>query len=79
MCGTISLEPLVSDQPGPPIYISKRLNAEQRTAYREDLNGIRARAAKLAPDIPDKVRMRKVLACLDSVLGDLNNIRAAGA
>ena len=78
-CGTISLEPLVGDRPGPPVYLSKRLNAEQRKAYRGDLNRIRARAAKLAPDIPDKVRMRKVLACLDNVLSDLDNIRAAGA
>jgi hypothetical protein len=32
-CGTISMEPLVSSQPGPPVYLTKRLTNAQRAEY----------------------------------------------
>jgi hypothetical protein len=31
-CGTLSMEALVSDCPGPPIYLSERLTSEQRAS-----------------------------------------------
>jgi hypothetical protein len=69
--GTISLEPLVEDHPGPPVYITRRLTAEQRTQYRADLQSIAVDAHKLAPEVPDKTRMRKVARCIDHAIGDL--------
>jgi hypothetical protein len=70
-CGTISLEPLVSSEPGPPAYLTKRLKPEQRRAYAADLPGVRAQFEKLAGEVPGKGRMRTILRCLDNVQKDL--------
>ena len=40
-CGTISLEPLVGDRPGPPVYLRDRLQTEQRAGQTEDRQGRR--------------------------------------
>ncbi|MFN7996657.1 MAG: hypothetical protein U0Q18_23800 [Bryobacteraceae bacterium] len=72
-CGTISIEPLVEDHPGPPVYITKRLNAEQRSRYREDLRGVSADLQKLAPDIPAKIRVQKIARCLQNAIADCAN------
>jgi hypothetical protein len=69
--GTISIEPLVEDHPGPPVYITKQLTAEQRAHYRDDLKSIAVDVRKLAPDVPAKARMWKIARCLDQVIGDL--------
>ena len=60
-CGTISMEPLVSSQPGPPVYLTKRLTEAQRIEYSESLSAVRARFAKLEKEIPDKRRIRFIL------------------
>lgn len=72
ICGTISLEPLVSDRPGPPIYLTERLTASQRAAYRADLQKLAPEFEKLVPEVgrPDKVR--SILACVRNVLADLS-------
>ena len=75
MSGTISMEPLVSDKPGPAIYLSKRLSREQRAAYVSDLRGIKSRAEKLLPEIPYSSRPRmdrmiRVVRCINNVLKD---------
>jgi hypothetical protein len=69
-CGTISLEPLVSSEPGPPVYLTKRLQPGQRAAYARDLDGVRAKFEKLRPDVPDQQRVRRILACIDSARRD---------
>jgi hypothetical protein len=69
--GTISIEPLVEDHPGPPVYITKQLSAEQRAEYRNDLKSIAADLRKLAPDVPEKARMEKISRCLEHAIGDL--------
>ena len=69
--GTISLEPLVSDRPGQPVYLTRRLKPEQRAQYRRDLIAIAGTVHKLAPEVPEKVRLRRVLRGLDNVLKDL--------
>jgi hypothetical protein len=69
--GTISIEPLMEDHAGPPVYITKPLTAEQRAAYRDDLTSISADLRKLAPSIPEANRVQKILRCLDNALGDL--------
>jgi hypothetical protein len=51
-CGTISMEPLVSSEPGPPVYLTKRLNAGQRAAYGRDLNTARRLFESCCPKCP---------------------------
>src|SRR4029077_18110206 len=38
--GTISIEPLMEDHAGPPLYLTKQLTAGQRAQYRDDLKSI---------------------------------------
>jgi hypothetical protein len=73
MSGTISMEPLVSDKPGPPIYLTKRLSREQRAAYAAELTGIKSRAEKLLSDVPQASRLRfeTVIRCMGNVLKDV--------
>lgn len=71
--GTISIEPLVEDHPGPPIYITKQLSAEQRGQYRDELNAILTDVQKLAPGVPEKARVQKISRCLENVIADLSN------
>ena len=72
MSGTISMEPLVSDKPGPPVYLTKRLSPEQRKTYASELTGIKARAEKLLPEMSQqsKPKMERVIRCLANVLKD---------
>jgi hypothetical protein len=70
--GTISIEPLVEDHPGPPVYITKQLNADQRAQYTVDLKSISADLRKLAPDVPEKTRIAKIARCLEHAIGDLS-------
>jgi len=70
--GTISIEPLMEDHPGPPVYITKQLNAGQQAQYRNELTSISAELRKLAPDVPEKNRVQKILRCLDHAIGDLS-------
>jgi hypothetical protein len=69
--GTISIEPLVEDHSGPPIYLTKQLSAGQRAEYREALKSIVADLRKLVPAVPEKNRVQKILRCLDHAIGDL--------
>ena len=65
--GTISMEPLVSTRPGPPVYLSKRLNAEQRGEYSASLEKVAADFKKLMPSTPERGRMEKILRCISNV------------
>lgn len=77
-CGTISMEPLVSSEPGPPVYIARRLTPEQRRAYSIALGGLRARFEKLTSGVPEKgkgnsprERLRFIVRAIDHVQEDL--------
>jgi hypothetical protein len=72
--GTISIEPLVEDHPGPPVYITKQLSAGQRAQYRDNLKSIAADLTKLAPDIPEKNRVQKISRCLGHAINDLEAV-----
>lgn len=76
MSGTISMEPLVSDNPGPPIYLTKRLSREQRAAYASELTGIKSRAEKLLPEMPQhsKPKMERVIRCLNNALKEAGSV-----
>ena len=68
--GTVSIEPLMEDHPGPPVYITKQLTAQQRAQYRGDLKSISTDFARLAHDIPDKNRVGKIARCLEHAIND---------
>jgi hypothetical protein len=70
--GTISMEPLESDKPGRPVYLTERLNPAQRKDYRESLTRLAGRFAKLAPDIPDVIRMGKIERSIGRVIADID-------
>lgn len=70
-CGTISLEPLVSNKPGEPVYLTKRLNAGQRAQYGKDLLAARRQFERLLAEVPEKRRMRLILRAIDNVLRDV--------
>lgn len=69
--GDISMEPLVSSSPGPPIYLTKRLSAEGRKGYATDLAKIGAEFRKLQADVPNRTKIITILRCLDNVQKDL--------
>jgi hypothetical protein len=71
LCGTVSLEPLVSNQPGPPVYLTQRMNAGQRAAYEQELQRLRAEAQRLLPNVPKQEKIKAVLRCLEDVRADL--------
>ena len=70
-CGTISMEPLVSSKPGPPVYLTKRLNASQRAEYAASLRTVRALFAKLQPEVPEKKRIAFIVRAIDNVQKDI--------
>jgi hypothetical protein len=72
--GTISMEPLVSSNPGPPVYLSKRLNAEQRASYNTSLEKVAGDFKKLMPATPEKARVAKILRCIANVQKDLASL-----
>ena len=73
IAGTISMEPLVSDKPGPPVYLSKRLDAEQRRSYGQEMEGVREGFQKLLTEAPRRDKVEKIVTCLGNVLDDVAN------
>ncbi len=74
-CGTISLEPLVGNRPGPPVYLRDRLKPEQRVVYAAKVERLTASFAKLQSNLQAKARSARVAACLAAVRKDLETIR----
>jgi hypothetical protein len=70
-CGTLSMEPLVSSRPGPPVYLSERLTLQQRAAYAKELTVLKARAEGLLAEIPRKDKMTKIIRCIEFTLKDI--------
>jgi hypothetical protein len=70
--GDISMEPLVGDSPGPPVYLTKRMTVDGRKAYGKDLLEAAAGFRKVRADVPDKARIDLILRCLDNVQKDIS-------
>nr|MCU0982419.1 hypothetical protein [Pirellulaceae bacterium] len=66
-CGTVSLEPLVADKPGPPVYLTQRLNKAQMAAYAAAVPALVRRAEQLAVDLPGNARIAETVQCLRTV------------
>lgn len=69
-CGTISLEPLVSNKPGPPVY----LNRANRAEFAAALVPVHAKFQTLARDLPASRRLPFILRAIENMRRD-----AAGA
>ncbi|MFN7949792.1 MAG: hypothetical protein U0Z53_30845 [Blastocatellia bacterium] len=74
-CGTISMEPLVSNKPGKPVYLTEKLTLEQRAAYAKDLAAIEREAESLRAAIPRKDKMQMVIRCLKNARQDATAAR----
>jgi len=71
-CGTISLEPLVGDRPGPPVYLRERLKLAQRKAYAAELERLSGEFDKLRIGLRSETRAGRTAACLRAVRKDLS-------
>jgi len=74
--GDISMEPLVEDHAGPPVYLTERLTPQGRAQYQADLQTIAQGFRKIAPDVPEKTRLAKILRCIDNAQKDLSSLLA---
>lgn len=72
--GTISMEPLVSSTAGPPVYLTKRLNQSQRSAYAAELKSIAAGFQKLLPLVPRKDKVDFIVRSLANIEADLKSV-----
>ncbi len=69
-CGTMSMEPLVSSEPGPPVYLTKRLKPEQRRQYGADLAAVFQGFAKLKDAVGRKDKIARVMRSIENVRKD---------
>ena len=71
LCSTISLEPLVSNRPGPPVYLRNRLNDQQRLDYGRDIERLSLELQHLRGQFGEKRRLDLAAACMRNVLHDI--------
>jgi hypothetical protein len=67
--GSLSLEPLVSDSVGPPVYLTKSFPREALADYAGELRAIAKSIAPLKVGRPE--RLRDTLTCIDGTLRDI--------
>ena len=70
-CGTLPLEPLVGNRPGPPVYLRDRLKPGQRAAYAAEMERLSGMFSRLQPALQSKLRVQRIVACLAAVRKDL--------
>lgn len=73
-CGTISLEPLISDRPGPAVYLRDRLSSEQRQTYTAELGRLQSRFERMRSGLGEAQRVERVRQCLAKVLKDAQSL-----
>lgn len=67
----VSLEPLVSDRPGPPIYLTKHMTSDGLAGYRRRLEHLREQARSLEGAVGDRERLQLVGRCITCALEDV--------
>ena len=67
----ISLEPLVSDKTGEPVYIFQQMNKEGMKKYFAAIEGLISKSEKLENKVENKVLMKKVTTCLRNTKKDI--------
>ena len=70
-CGTLSLEPLISNESGPAVYLRDRLLPAQREMYAREIGRLTGVFEKLRVDLPTAPRVGRITACLSAVPKDL--------
>lgn len=70
LAGTISMEPLVSDEPGPPVYLTKRLSKQQRAEYSETVEGLADEFENLEPEVGANEKLTRTVTCLRNAARD---------
>lgn len=74
VCGTISLEPLVSSRPGEPVYLTKRLTGKQRLAYADELRRLKKEVEKLIPELPVPTKVKKIADSMGNVIQEITQL-----
>ncbi len=74
-CGTVSLEPLMADRSGPPVYLTERLNKSQLAEYAAALPSLIRRAEQLAAELPRNSRIADTLECLRNVRDEVSSLQ----
>lgn len=73
--GTISMEPLVGSSPGPAIYLSKHMDAQQIAAYSRDLSKVADKFRALPPKLQANPRIALSLRCIANAQRDAAGIQ----
>ena len=68
---TVSLEPLVGDQAGPPIYLTRHLDRAGLDAYEQDIAALLAECPALSQRVRHPRKVDTIAACLRGVLDDI--------
>ncbi|MGH2534815.1 MAG: hypothetical protein ACRDJW_21355 [Thermomicrobiales bacterium] len=75
--GTISMEPLVSDHAGEPVYLIDHMDSAALDRYETALREVQADALRLVDAVAAPERVRKIARCIDGVMRDIDRARAA--
>jgi hypothetical protein len=62
---------LVSSAPGPPVYLTRRLNAAQRAEYAAEIPKLAAGFSRLKTEVGQREKVEFILRCLENVKKDL--------
>jgi hypothetical protein len=65
----------VADKPGPPVYLTQRLNKSQLAEYAAALPSLIRRAEQLAADLPGNSRIADTLQCLRNVRDEVSSLQ----
>jgi len=74
--GTISLEPLVSDHAGEPIYLTRYLDPASMARYGAELLKVQSQARALMGSVGAPGRIAKIVRCIDGVMQDIDYARS---
>lgn len=69
--GTISMEPLVSDHAGDPVYLLDHMDVAALQRYEIELRAIRDIARDLVESVRARDRLERIVRCIDGTLSDV--------
>jgi hypothetical protein len=72
---TISMEPLVSDHAGPPVYLTRHLDRAGLDAYEREIAALLGACPTLATRVARPEKIETIGACLQGVLADVARAR----
>jgi hypothetical protein len=69
--GTISMEPLISDHVGEPVYLLQHMDLAGLARYEQELTAVQAVAHGLVSAVADRDRVDRIIRCIDGALRDI--------